>query len=89
MSFNEIGFAIKELVNEYGLPISSVPYSVAEGSHGGVAWWDQRKSIQTYIMSTHVTSFVYGKCTNSNMNALRALSVGIVFFPIVNPDGVR
>jgi Zinc carboxypeptidase len=37
----------------------------------------------------HGTGLKYGNHSYSNAMVLRALSTGIVFFPLVNPDGVR
>jgi murein tripeptide amidase MpaA len=37
----------------------------------------------------HGTGLVYGARSFTHANVLRALSTGIVFFPLVNPDGVR
>jgi hypothetical protein len=37
----------------------------------------------------HGVGIQYGNVSYSNAQALRALSTGIVFFPLVNPDGVR
>ena len=37
----------------------------------------------------HGTGLTYGARSFSNAEVLRALSTGIVFFPLVNPDGVR
>ncbi|KAJ9651797.1 hypothetical protein H2201_009258, partial [Coniosporium apollinis] len=37
----------------------------------------------------HGTDLHYGAKSYSNAEVLRALSTGIVFFPLVNPDGVR
>jgi murein tripeptide amidase MpaA len=37
----------------------------------------------------HGIGLTYGMKTYSNAHVLRALSTGIVFFPLVNPDGVR
>jgi murein tripeptide amidase MpaA len=37
----------------------------------------------------HGIGLTYGASSFSNADVLRALSTGIVFFPLVNPDGVR
>lgn len=37
----------------------------------------------------HGTSLTYGKTVYTKASVLRALSTGIVFFPLVNPDGVH
>jgi murein tripeptide amidase MpaA len=37
----------------------------------------------------HSTGLTYGSRTFSNADVLKALNTGIVFFPLVNPDGVR
>lgn len=37
----------------------------------------------------HSTGLTYGSKTYTNADVLKALNTGIVFFPLVNPDGVR
>jgi hypothetical protein len=37
----------------------------------------------------HSTGLTYGSKSYSNADVLKALKTGIVFFPLVNPDGVR
>lgn len=37
----------------------------------------------------HGTGLTYGAKTYTNADVLKALNTGIVFFPLVNPDGVR
>jgi hypothetical protein len=37
----------------------------------------------------HSTGLTYGSRSYSNADVLKALKTGIVFFPLVNPDGVR
>ncbi len=37
----------------------------------------------------HATGLTYGSKVYSNADVIKALNTGIVFFPLVNPDGVR
>jgi murein tripeptide amidase MpaA len=37
----------------------------------------------------HTTGLTYGARTYTNADVIKALKTGIVFFPLVNPDGVR
>lgn len=117
MNVDEIGSAVKGLVNEYGIPTFSAPYTTAEGSDGGGGMVGPTKiDVNLYHVyftagvharerggpdniiyfisdllyaQKHGTGLTYGARSYSNADVHRALSVGIVFFPLVNPDGVR
>jgi murein tripeptide amidase MpaA len=115
MNVDEIGSAVKGLVNEYDIPTFSPPNKTAEGSGGGgglVGGINANDYHVYFTAGVHArerggpdsliyfisdllyaqkngTGLTYGARSYSNADVLRALSTGIVFFPLVNPDGVR
>jgi len=115
MNVDEIGSAVKGLVNEYGIPTFSTPNPTHGGAGGGggmVGGVNPDDYHVYFIAGVHArerggpdqliyfiadllkaqrdgTGVQYGTKSYSNAQALQALSTGIVFFPLVNPDGVR